>query len=272
MNPFLFVAATITFVLLAIQVSSQEDQTFCDPYYFPLEDAGYSYKMRDTRCEGVYFWEGFPGRGYLELVSFTRGVEDYDLRSSEPLQLAWHLSKQVTDDIKVVAQGVVGKSHYRMNTQVLATQSIFKWPPEILQELNLTKEHLGVMSWSNITFGEDAGTWDVHFPPTVSQSGSADTVKTERDDQYHLQVVPVLPITTLSFRVRSSEDGRPGRDIVSDSVALGDAKYRYGDVISFPLILPSGTATGYYVVDVIARLANTGSGYEVSLWFFHLAD
>jgi hypothetical protein len=261
----------LLFLLVSSMIFSQE-RSFCNDLLLPIKDTEYSYIMRGNRCEGAYFGEGFSGRNYFELVSFTREVENYDLQSGEPLLMYWNLPNQVTEDIQVLAQGVVAGKHYRMDSQVPVNNEVFEWTTEILASLNFTREQLGVLSWSKVALSsQDSVQQNVHFPPSITQKAKDKNLLASGDLQYQLQIIPILSLTEVYVKVRGSQDGQPNREVIVNTKVVEYGDHFYKEVISFPLFMPQGTPAGYYYLEIKASLAGNG-GYELSLWFYHAGN
>jgi hypothetical protein len=192
-------------------------------------------------------------------VSFTKYFEDYDIESANDLRIEWE-APATGSIIKLRAQGIRPKLYYRMDTHLSADSTMYTWPTNILSAMNIRKNDIGVVGWTNLIFGQKEE--DVFIPLHISQRH-----RQVDSTSYRLVIVPGRELNEvfISLALIVSE-GKPA-SFLEDSQPLEYGHYPAGRGIIIPI--PSLLKSGIYYLEIGAALRGAGSA-TVELFFYHV--
>jgi hypothetical protein len=121
------------------------------------------------RCEGRY-----AGRrsGALSVRTFTALFEEFRLDLGQPLTIRWETPALATSGrVRLLAQGVVRRLFYRMDSERAITDASFSWPLDILEGLRLERDHVGVLGFTHVPLKETERR--VYLPLRITQEDVA---------------------------------------------------------------------------------------------------
>ena len=152
------------------------------------------YRARGSRCEGLYAPKyAATGEDHdLPIVSVFTHLEEQLGEDANELQMRWVApDPSPADRVRVLARSTQRDIHYRMDARA-AVDEAFGWPTEVLREVGIRPDGLGILVSYETAFG-DKGVW-AHLPVAVSSGSSA----TPDTDSESLEVfVDVRPIRSL---------------------------------------------------------------------------
>jgi hypothetical protein len=232
-----------------------DSSAYCDPLLEPIVTHPYGYKIRGSRCEGIYAKKVWSTT--LRLASFTEHFEDYDLQLAKELIVEWQRS--TNRDVRLRVQSVQRKLYYQMDTVRPSPLTNYNWPVEILVALNIQRESIGVLGWTTFSFGKIER--QVYLPLRITQQGG----KT-RLGSYNVLIVPGRELQEIFVSYASvQEDGSPGFFFL-DSVPLHYGYYPPERSVSIPISPPN--KPGLYYIEIGANLVN-GEIASKEFWFYH---
>jgi hypothetical protein len=125
----------------------------CDRGLRPIENAfGYVLREDDHRCEGLY--ESTVRAVEIEVVSFTYGRLDYDLKRDKVLKVrAPDVTAMIDSPIRVRALALPLKAYYRMDS-LMPEDGPLLWPlNDVLRPARLQARQLGLFGWAETDDG-----------------------------------------------------------------------------------------------------------------------
>lgn len=228
----------------------------CDPGLVQSNDDPQGYRLRGDRCEGVYIKE-VAGSSELVVASFTESLEDFDPTSHKNVTIEWPALG--ADVIRIRAQGLRYRLHYRMDTIRPPGSKSYSWPPDLLAALHIRKQDIGIVGFTARLVG--SVTREVYVPLRVSQQS-----KGVRSPRYQFVLWPGEELSQVFLSLAAvGKDGR-ATHFLRKGEALGRSYYPAERPI--PITLPELKAQGIYYLEVGATFEQGGSSTE-SLWFYH---
>jgi hypothetical protein len=216
----------------------------------------------------------------LDVFSFTRQMDDYDLSSGEPLELTWQLPDGVTEPIQVYGRGFPDRlSSYEMSAQV-APESRFLYPINGLAEHGITHDKLGVTSQIRAPvkewFGGQVAPY-VFVAPIIRQRGQGDASPHTGETRYQLKVVSGLPLRGLYVSMWDARNSRQETTVYSNEneEALLDSYAMTGDGLSLDFVVPESMIPEYYLLEVTGNISNNiskGVAIISHVWFYHAGN
>jgi hypothetical protein len=229
-------------------------QTFCDPSKPIVEHHSDGYRDRNDRCEGVYGRQPVSG-GFLEIASFSLGDVEYHLKG-EALTLAWP-AKASDQPVQIRAVSLRQNLHYQMDTRRPTGTTSFKWPTDLLLQLELEPGELGVRAWTDFAWGHSAR--ELHLPLGIHQGGPEGGAS-----QYYLVIMPELALGGLKGGLERLE-GDEFASVFQDSDLGGF--YPAKKAISVKIPIPD--QPGIYRLRLIATPDGGGPAASTFVWFQH---
>jgi len=229
----------------------------CDPHLLQPASDPNGYRLRGDRCEGIYIRE-VAGSSAVLLVSLTRSVLDYDLKSGGDLAIDWRAPSN-QQPVRLRGVGLRQRLYYQMDAVRPAGTTSYTWNTGVLANLNLKPEELGMLAWVPSPVG--AQTRDVYLPLGVSQGKSTGT-----NTGYRVTLSPSAELSEVYVTLSPiGPDGRSKAPVLNGK-KLGLGYYPALRAFSFPVADPG--PPGIYALDVAAVL-NTGEPSTMRMWFYH---
>ncbi|MEO8853424.1 MAG: hypothetical protein ABI359_06575 [Ginsengibacter sp.] len=215
-----------------------------------------SYHDLGDRCEGVYIQQ--LGSTALQVVSFTKSFEAYDLSSGKPLQITWDKFPS-NNIIRVRARGIERKLYYRMDTYCSDEKNSFNWPVNILSTLNIMKPDIGVVGFTKYLInGKET---DIYIPLTISQQKVVDN-----KPELKFVLLPGVELSEIYVSIQQiKEDGKPGI-VVKEGEKLGYGYYPADRPVIIPISGLKGR--GIYYLEAGATLRDGGTS-SIEIWFYN---
>ncbi len=247
----------LLFVLVTdgiIHEASSQIQS-CDPYLEQPEGDPYGYRLRDDRCEGVYVKQ--VGSTALVVASLTESFEKYDLNSTKDLVLQWKAPG--SEAVKLRALGLRRRLYYRMDTIRPTHSQSFRWPLSLLSALEIPRDDLGILCWTQHRMGNKD--IDVYVPLRITQMKDGG-----RSHVYTATLLPGVELSEIYLSLATvGENGAP-ETFLRDGEALGYNYYPADRRIDIPI---SGLKhPGLYYVEIGAKL-KTGGSTTIEFWLYH---
>lgn len=256
MRPLLILIYLINLHIGEEFIAKRSTQDYCDPSLIKNTDSPLSYRNRGDRCEGLYIKE--VGSTTLLVTSLTESFERYNISSAKPLQVEWDRPPG-NDPVRIRAQGIRRRLHYRMDTSQPPGTVSFNWTSGILASLNILKEDIGVLASTRYVVGKEQQ--DVYLPLRIKQEGNYN-----HSAIYQLTLLPGVELTEVYISLALvGTDGRlmPG---IKNGEKLNYGYYPAERSIEIPI---SGLkAKGTYYIEINANLRGGGSS-TVELWFYN---
>jgi hypothetical protein len=236
----------------ATAVSSPCEAALVKPATDPL-----AYGLRGERCEGVYVRE-VAGTGGFAVVAFIASRSVPAIERGKPLVLEWPTG--LDTPILLRAVSLRRKLYYRMDARRPTGSPRFEWPTDVLTDLKLTIDELGIVAWTEGRIGEN--TQDIYVP--LSVAGAAATASQQ---PYVLQVVSGTDLQDVFVRLANVDaSGREQKVVVRDeSLKRGF----YPAERAIPIRLPVLSTVGLYRLQLNAVLTN-GRPSSRTLYFRHI--
>lgn len=225
----------------------------CDPALASSLADPWGYRVRGERCEGIY---AQPVAGTALIVaSFTERFDRFAPDSTASLLVGW--PSVPTRQIRLRAISLRRRYYYRMDASRVASAGSWMWPTTVLAALDLGRDELGVLAWTNHT--ADDAELDIYLPLRIGVDETSDT-----SQEYALVVVPQVELSEVFVSVSSmDENGRlVGR--LRDEDPLGYGYYPAERPVEIPIARPA--EPGLYRVELGARI-RTGGSLVRELWF-----
>jgi hypothetical protein len=237
---------------LSQAAATASEPSHCDPSLAPSANFPFKYITRGDRCEGVYIQ--LVGSTTLAMLSFTSAFTGFDPKLGQPLLIAWPYAPAGAD---VQLRALTTRQHlyYRMDTQVHAGNSQYRWPTDVLAAMGFGRADIGVLGWTHLKIG--GGDQDVLLPLSVNQGG----VPGASAGAYTLLVQPAAQLSELYVTVsRLAGDGAGdggAERIVQPTHELGYGYYPADNSIEIPIEAPA--ERGIYAVQLGAKLRGGGA-------------
>jgi hypothetical protein len=241
----------------------------CDPGLKPSGGNELGYVDRGDRCEGLYAQE--VSGGALEIASITTNFANYKFAPAVPLRLEWPALGAA--EVSVRSSGLRRKLYYRMDARRPANPPVYSWSPDILARLDLSRDEIGLLAWTQHTL---AGvTRRVYLPLKVTAQAAA-VEPPGGEQQGHLEAYRIVLVSTVELQevyvtLRTVErDGRLGKSIRSNS-GLDHGFYPADRPITFriPFSELPRTSTGLFSLSVGAEVKNGEPRIAPEIIFFH---
>lgn len=229
---------------------------FCDPLLPRLADNPHSYRMRGSRCEGVFVRE--VSGDELRLASFTRWFADFDATDGRALTLRWRAPRG-DGRLQLRAQGLARRSYYRMDAVCEMGRGEWSWPTDLLAARGLRRADIGVMA---STRADIAGTErEVWVPLQIGPRPAGELPR-----RLELVVLPQLELKQLFIRVDAlTVDGRTRGATPSTAIEAGQGIYP----AERPVVLSvEPTEVGMHRGELGAVFKQGGSA-TLAFWFHH---
>jgi hypothetical protein len=247
--------AALLVTLLLLAVTSRSQQSPCDPSLSQLAQGPQGYRLRGNRCEGIYVQP--VGSTTLLLASFTGSFADFDPKSADKLSIDW--SSPGGGTIHLRAYGLHEKLYYQMDAAVPSDKAPFPWEVDLLDELHLSKEDIGVVGFIDYQVGAENKT--LYLPLSIRQKSKPTTI-----GAYQAIVIPGSELKELYVSLaKVGNDGRPQSFLISDK-ALGRSYYPAERGISFDIPKPAEPGIYYLELGATGRYGNSATQ---QIWFYN---
>lgn len=234
---------------------SLDNTSYCDPYLNARNQHPYGYVERQNRCEGLYVKE--VANTTLLVASLTEFFKDYDLAENKALNVQWRSFGSEATRLRAI--GLKRKLYYRMDTILPVGSTIFRWPPKILAALNIPKNLVGVVGWSEYSF--NGNKQRVYLPLQINQ-----TSKPNKAGPYRLILLPGQELKEVYISLAKVDKHGRSEIFQIEGQALGYGYYPAGRGITIPIT--NLDKPGIYYLELGATLKKGGSS-TVDLLFFH---
>jgi hypothetical protein len=238
-------------IILCAAMFGGQVHAFCDAQLKPGLDAATAYKLRsaDARCEGVYQQAAMPSS--LELVGLLWHPLIFELGKDKALQVS---APKLKKNVLIRAEGIPLRSYYRMDA-VLAPESVFHWPLDVLAQIKIAAANIGV-------FGRLQENPEIYVPLRVVPVSVAES-----------EIAPVLllraneNLSIVNWRHAEAEQGQCGK--MRAWMTLDAPRgFRSGQVIPVPL--PEVTSP-QLCIEVVAQ-PRFGKDWLQQLWRIQIGD
>jgi hypothetical protein len=227
----------------------------CDSSLVPRDSDPQGYRLRGDRCEGIYIRE-VAGSAELVVASFTESFGEFQTTSDSSLRLAWPPLGR--DAVRLRAQGLKYRLHYRMDSIRPPGSSGYTWPLAVLAALRVGRQDIGVVGYTAQQVGNS--TLEVYLPLRISERGEA-----LPSHMYRLVLLPGAELNEVYLSLAPvGRDGRPGKFLQRDQ-ALRRSYYPAERPISVDL--PEPYSRGIYYLEIGAVLGRGGSS-TATMWFY----
>ena len=237
----------------------------CDPGLQPAGESEVGYSMRGDRCEGLYVQE--VSGGTLEIVSLTENFKGYKFAKDKPLLLEWPAPGDA--QVQVRASSLKRKLYYRMDALRSQKPPGYTWPPEILSRLELGREEIGLLAWTQQPV---AGVKRIiHLPLRVTPQESPGQPQLNAGDGYTVVLMPSVELQEVYVTLCPLDaNGKPGTPIRKSS-KLDSSFYPAGRPLAFRVSFSElrGAPEGLYSLSVGAELKNGNPKIAPEICFFH---
>jgi hypothetical protein len=216
-----------------------------------------SYKLRGERCEGVYVRE-VAGTGGFSVVAFVVGGAA-PAEAGRALPIEW--PSGVNAPVLLRAVSLRRNLYYRMDARRPATSTRFDWPSDVLSELGLKFEEVGIVAWTETRMGESVQ--DVYVP--VRLGGAA---ASKDQSSYVVQVVSGSDLKDVYVRLSTADASGHEQLVVIHDESLKRGFYPAERAI--PIAIPIATLKerGWYRLQLNA-ISSTGHPSSRVLYFLH---
>lgn len=240
----------------------------CDPGLKPAGGIEVGYTNRGDRCEGVYVQE--VSGGALDIISLTTDFQNFRFTKENPLRLEW---PTVGDDqVQVRASSVRRKLYYRMDTIRPQKPPNFIWPSDILSRLELGREEIGLLAWTEQPVGGAIRKIYLPMRVTAQESNHIDSaVQQQTGDSYKVVLISSVELQEVYVTLRPLDSkGKLGKPI-RQSLKLDYGFYPAERPIVFRLSFSelTNSPSGLYSLSVGAELKNGEPRVAPEVWFFH---
>jgi hypothetical protein len=234
---------------------AQVTRDVCDRDLEELARGPHGYRHRDVRCEGIFAQQ--VGGTPLFVVSFTEYFEYGELAPGDSLLVDW--PAPWGREVRLRAEGVSPRLHYRMDTVRPSGSQSFTWPADVLAAQDIERGDIGVLGWVSYSVG--GRDREVLLPLRIRpKDASGDcrsyTLTVWNGPRLREIIVTVAPV---------EDDGRTGPP-VWDSRPLGWRYYPAESPVAIPL--PDLETPGVYYVNIAAERRDGGT-IPVEAWIYH---
>ena len=224
----------------------------CDPGLQPAGAVEIAYAERGDRCEGVYAQE--VAGGTLEIASLTVDSANYKFSREVPLLLRWPAIDAA--EVQLRASGLRRKLYYRMDARRSAQPPTYRWPSEVLARLDLSRDEIGLLAWTERNVGRAKRR--VYIPIDMTPATALASRSASEKPAYKVVLLASVELQEVYVTLRSvAPDGRLGKPIRADS-ALDQGFYPAERPIAFeiPYSELGGASTGLFMLSIGAELKN----------------
>jgi hypothetical protein len=225
----------------------------CDRDVRPPPDTPYAYKLRGQHCEGVYMRD--VAGNTLSVVSLTEWFEEYAPGADGELRIEWTAPRNAAIHLRAVA--TAPRVYYRMDA-TRAGDAKFIWKPNLLKELYLDRNRIGVLGWFRQKVGRPERS--VHVPLRISQQQAA-----QRSSRYRVVVMASVELTEMYVSLTAlNADGSVRTRVVEDRELDQD---HYPADVPIAFLLEALPAEGIYLME-IGGPTRGGSSAAAELWLY----
>jgi len=238
--------------LAGAAVTARAGNDFCDPALPRVDDDPQGYRMRGSRCEGIYV--RLVAGDELRLASLTRWVADVDPAHVGTLPLRWSPAPG-DGNLRLRAQGLARRNHYRMDSTRSMRSGVYEWPMDLLAARGLRPADLGLVGSTRLRI--DDAVRELLVPLEAGQRAAGPPPR-----RYTLLVVPQIELSRLGVRIQ-----RIGAAAQAPAGADAGSGGYYPAERAVELALAPDDA-GIWRADLTAVFRQGGSS-ATGFWFHH---
>jgi hypothetical protein len=257
-------SASVIFVLMTFVLRASvyaQDTTVsspCEPGLVKPTTDPLAYGLRGERCEGVYALE-VAGTGGFSVVAFVTSGKPTTIEAGKAVAIEWPAG--VDTPVFLRAVSLRHKLYYRMDARRPATSKRFDWPSEVLRDLKLKIEEVGIVAWSEKKIGETVQ--DVYVPIRVGGAPAGGD-----QSSYVFQVVSGSDLKEVFVKLATADaSGREQQVIIRDE-PLKRGFYPAERAIPIPISWSTLKERGLYRLQLNAVRSN-GQPSSRILYFQH---
>ena len=229
----------------------------CDASLVKPSDDPVAYKLRGERCEGIYVRE-VAGTGGFSVAAFVQGGSPSTIERGKTLAI--ELPSGLNAPILLRAVSLRRNLYYRMDARRPAASTRFEWPSDVLVDLALKIDEVGLVAWTESRMGENVQ--DVYVPVRFRDAASQD------QSTYLFQVVSGSDLKEVYVRLATADaSGREQQVIIRDE-ALKRGFYPAERAIPIRIPVSSLKQPGLYRLQLNALLSNGRPSSRI-LYFQH---
>ncbi len=232
--------------------ASAADQ--CDRNLLAPSTSPLAYRLRGDRCEGLYV-EEVSGSAIL-IASWTEAFDDFEIARSPKLTVVWD-APEGAGPVRLRAQGLRRRLYYRMDTVRPAGDSSFDWPTDLLAELRIPRQDLGVVALAMTPVS--GAEREVYLPLRIAQGSPP-----ARSGSYRLAILPGTELGEVYVTLARVTE--PSRTRLKDGEPLGYGYYPANR--PFEITVTGLDAKGFYQLTIGATLKG-GGATTTDAWFYH---
>lgn len=235
----------------------------CDPGLQPAGGNEVGYAPRGDRCEGIYIQE--VSGETLQIVSLTEDYKNYKFTKDKPLLLEWPARGDAP--VQVRASSLKRKIYYRMDTLRSQKPPGYTWPTDILSRLELGREDVGLLAWTEQTVVTKKQ--KICLPLRLTPQESTALPAQDVVDSYKVVLLSSVELQEVYVTLCPLDSkGKPGKPIRNSS-KLDYGFYPADRPITFRILFSelSDAPDGLYSLSVGAELKN-GDPVHTDIYFF----
>jgi hypothetical protein len=248
-------------VFAACPVIGYGQSSVCDPDLAKLVNPKNpaSYRLRVTRCEGVYDPERAGGAA-LALVSFTSAVEMFDPRGDQSLFVRWASPGGSTVHFR--GYSIKPRTYYQMDTVLDTGKMPFIWPLDVVRDVGLGRREIAVVAWTSYEAGHVAH--DVYLPVSLGLSSLGNSQGTSP----RITLMPGRGLNELYFTIQLLDPSfSPTATLLRDDPS-GEGPYPPDVPITIDLKRLKIMTPGFYSLKIGATVVN-GTPATLSLTLYY---
>lgn len=238
----------LSVLILALVAGICDAAGYCDSSVPQNADSPHGYREREGRCEGLFIKE-VAGSTTLLVASLTESFVDFDPAKTGVLHVDWTAPANA-GATKLRAFGLRRKQYYRMDSVCPATEAPFRWPADVLANLNLTQPYLGVVAWSTVRTG--GAEREVYLPLRISPAAAPPS-----NGNIELRLVSGAELEEVFMALSQLDPQSGARKLIYDKKPLKQGFYPAERPIT--IALTGLTQPGYYHLSIGATLRSGGA-------------
>jgi hypothetical protein len=249
----------MTFVLRApLHAQATTVNSPCEPGLVKPTNDPLAYGLRGERCEGVYV-RAVAGTGGFSVVAFVTSGKPPAIEAGKAVAIEWPAGFDTPVFLRAVS--LRRRLYYRMDARRPAASMRFDWPSDVLSDLALKIDEVGIVGWSEKKMGENVQ--DVYVPIRLGGAPA-----TSDQSSYVLQVVSGSDLKEVFVRLATADaSGREQQVIIRDE-SLKRGFYPAERAIPIPISVSTLKERGLYRLQLNAVLSN-GRPSSRTLYFQH---
>jgi hypothetical protein len=232
----------------------------CDPNLLDGSDSPLAYRQREGRCEGIYGQQ--VGAVTLDVRSLVAGFGSFDPARDTELPLAWTAPPGATQNVRLRVFSFKPRTYFRMDTAVPASRGSYLWPTDVLAQVGLGKESLGLVAWIDLP-GPGGTSHSVYLPLRTGAGAAAEA------DGYQVAFVPSVRLREVHVSVSRLDEHGGVAAVLRRNEELGYGYYPSNQ----PTVFATGRlgGAGFYRVE-IGIIPMSGDSLKEEIELYHPGD